>query len=109
HGPDLSWVYLEYPDDVGHRLGDGPELDDAVQMADRQVQRIWEAVKKRQALGEDWLIVVTTDHGRDPQSGKNHGGQSERERTTWIATNAAGLNPRFTAGEPAITDIAPSI
>jgi predicted AlkP superfamily pyrophosphatase or phosphodiesterase len=109
NGPDLSWVYLEYPDDIGHLFGDGPEMEDAVQKADRQVQRIWEAVKSRQAMGEDWLIVVTTDHGRDPDTGKNHGGQSERERTTWITTNASALNARFTVGEPAITDIAPSI
>jgi arylsulfatase A-like enzyme len=109
NGPDLSWVYLEYPDDIGHLFGDGPEMDDAVQKADRQVQRIWEAVKKRQAMGEDWLVVVTTDHGRDPDTGKNHGGQSERERSTWIVTNAASTNSRFSAGEPAITDITPSI
>lgn len=25
HGPDLSWIYLEYTDDAGHRYGDSPE------------------------------------------------------------------------------------
>ena len=30
HGPDLSWIYLQYTDDVGHLFGDGPELDQAV-------------------------------------------------------------------------------
>ena len=109
HGPDLSWVYLEYPDDAGHLYGDSPELDDAVQKADRQVQRIWEAVKQRQAMGEDWMVVVTTDHGRDPETGKHHGGQSDRERSTWIATNANNLNKRFTEGTPAIVDITPSL
>jgi hypothetical protein len=61
------------------------------------------------ALGEDWMIVVTTDHGRDARTGKGHGGQSERERTTWIVTNQSRLSTRFTRGTPAIVDIAPSI
>lgn len=109
-GPDLSWVYLEYTDDIGHIFGDSEQMDDAVQKADRQVRRIWEAVKKRQAMGEDWMIVVTTDHGRDSLTGKDHGGQSDRERLTWMVTNVQkGLNHRFTQGDPPITDIAPSI
>ncbi len=109
NGPDLSWVYLQYTDDAAHANGDGEISDAAVRQADVQVGRIWEAVKKRRALGEDWMIVVTTDHGRDPRTGKGHGGQSERERTTWIATNQPSLGERFTRGTPAVVDIAPSI
>ncbi len=66
-------------------------------------------MKQRQALGEHWMIVVTTDHGRDARTGRGHGGQSERERITWIVTNQSQLNARFTRGTPAIVDIAPSI
>lgn len=33
---------------------------------------------------EDWLIMLTTDHGG---LGINHGGQSFEERTTWLASN----------------------
>ena len=82
NGPDLSWVYLQHTDDAAHANGDGEASAAAVRQADAQVGRIWEAVKQRQALGEDWMIVVTTDHGRDPVTGKGHGGQSVRERTT---------------------------
>ena len=55
------------------------------------------------------MIVVTTDHGRDARTGRGHGGQSERERTTWIVTNRSRLSARFKSGESAIVDIAPSI
>lgn len=108
-GPDLSWVYLQHTDDVAHAQGDGAAFDEAVRRADAQVGRIWTAVRQRQALGEEWMIVVTTDHGRDPATGKGHGGQSARERTTWIVTNARDLDARFTRGTPAVVDIAPSI
>jgi predicted AlkP superfamily pyrophosphatase or phosphodiesterase len=108
-GPDLSWVYLQHTDDAGHAHGDSPRFYEAVQEADARIGRIWEAVQRRQALGEEWMIVVTTDHGRDAATGKGHGGQSARERTTWIATNRPEVSERFSSGSAAIVDIAPSI
>lgn len=109
-GPDLTWLYLEYTDDMGHRHGDGPEMKEAVGYVDQQVGRIWKAIQYRQDhFKEDWLIVVTTDHGRDSITGKNHGGQSERERTTWIVTNAKDLNRYYRSNTPAIVDIMPTI
>lgn len=108
-GPDLSWVYIEYPDDIGHAFGDGPEQVAAVQHIDGQIGTIWNAIERRQASHEeDWLLVVTTDHGRDAETGKEHGNQTERERTIWIVTNSDRLNARF-YDMPAIVDILPSI
>lgn len=108
NGPDLSWVYLEYTDDMGHLYGDSPQYFDAVRKADAQVGKIWNAIRKReQQYGEEWMIVITTDHGRDADTGKHHGGQSERERTVWIVTNASNLNKRF--ANPASVDIMPGI
>jgi hypothetical protein len=54
------------------------------------------------------VIYTTTDHGRG-ENGYHHGGQSERERTTWIVTNAKGLNERFKKEQPGIVDIMPSL
>ena len=108
-GPHLSWVYLQHTDDAGHAHGDSEAFHAAVRQADAMVGRLWRAVRQREALGEQWMVVVTTDHGRDARTGRGHGGQSARERTTWIATNQRPLTPRFLAGEAAIVDIAPSI
>ncbi len=108
-GPDLSWVYLEYTDDMGHRFGDSPQFHQAIQNADLQIKKIWEAIKLREEkFNEDWLLIITTDHGRNAATGKDHGGQSDRERTTWIATNSKHLNDRFKQ-LPGIVDILPSI
>lgn len=109
NGPDLSWVYLEFTDDMGHKFGDSPEYFSAIQKADEQVGKVWTAIKEREKkFGEAWMIVITTDHGRDAETGKNHGKQSDRERTTWIVTNASPLNKRFQQS-PAMVDIMPSI
>ncbi|MBX2963498.1 MAG: alkaline phosphatase family protein [Cyclobacteriaceae bacterium] len=108
-GPDLSWVYLQYTDDVGHRYGDSMEFDEAVKIADSQIGKIWNAIKMREKnFDEDWLIIITTDHGRDAETGRHHGGQSDRERLSWIVTNSKQLNKRFSLN-PAVVDIMPSL
>src|SRR4029079_4652 len=107
--PDLTWVYLEYTDEMGHRHGNSKIFDDAVVMMDKQIKRIWEAIQYREKnFNEDWVIYITTDHGRG-DNGYDHGGQSERERATWIVTNAKGLNERFKKQQPGIVDIMPSL
>jgi hypothetical protein len=107
--PDLSWVYLEYTDEMGHRHGNGDFLTNAVIMLDRKIGKLWDAIQYRQKyFNEEWEIFITTDHGRD-ESGYNHGGQTPRERATWMATNARGLNDYFFTGEPGIVDILPSL
>ena len=108
--PDLSWVYLQYADNAGHIFGDAEGMYDAVRKADRQVGDIYNAVKYReQYFHEDWMVVIITDHGRDVATGLSHGGQTDRERTIWIATNKQELNQHFHAHQPAIVDILPSV
>ena len=108
--PDLSWVYLQHTDDIGHRDGDGPSMDRAVRWIDARVLELYSAVKARekQAADEDWLVIVTTDHGRKASDGKSHGGQSERERTIWIASNTPRMVSSAERGA-AIVDIYPTI
>ncbi len=110
HAPDLSWVYLEYTDDMGHMYGDSQKFYDAVSIMDKQIGKIWDAVQYRKKhFKEDWLIIITTDHGRDEQTGKGHGGQSQRQRNTWIVTNYHNLNNYALYYQPAIVDIMPTI
>ncbi|HTQ26885.1 MAG TPA: alkaline phosphatase family protein [Puia sp.] len=108
--PDLSWVYLEYTDDIGHQFGDGDHMEQAIAYLDNQVGRIWDAIQyRKQHFSEEWLLLITTDHGRDSVKGRNHGGQSERERTTWIITNANDCNDYFHMYQPGIVDLMPTI
>jgi hypothetical protein len=108
--PDLSWVYLEHTDDMGHRHGDSPEQLRAVGYVDEQVGKIWAALRYRtQHYPEDWLLVLTTDHGRDAATGRNHGGQSARERATWLVLSTNGLNTAAQRPPAAIVDVLPTI
>lgn len=116
NAPDLSWVYLEYTDDMGHRYGDSEQFHKAVEMMDEQMGRLWKSIQYREKnFNEEWLMFITTDHGRDAKTGKGHGGQSDRERSTWIVTNAKNLNTNFKRAIgnvtqlPGIVDIMPTM
>ncbi|HRD56543.1 MAG TPA: alkaline phosphatase family protein [Ferruginibacter sp.] len=106
--PDLSWVYLQFTDDVAHRYGYSDSLTEAVKLMEKQINKIWEAVKYRQKnYNEKWQVWITTDHGRD-KTGKHHGGQSVQERSTWIVSNQ-NLPIYFLQNGTAIVDILPTI
>ncbi|MBA4258880.1 MAG: nucleotide pyrophosphatase [Chitinophaga sp.] len=108
--PDLSWIYLQHTDDIGHRFGNSPEMEQAILQLDRQMGIIWNAIQFREKkYNEKWIIIITTDHGRDAATGKNHGGQSDAERTTWMIANFKNTNSYFQKNTPAIVDILPTL
>ncbi len=108
--PDLSWVYLEYTDDMGHKYGDSEPYQKAVELMDAQMGRLWNVIQQRQKQhNEDWLLLITTDHGRDEQTGKNHGGQSARQRLTWLVSNLSNPNAYARYDQPGIVDLMPTM
>lgn len=107
--PDLSWVYLEYTDDMGHAYGDSPQMDSAISYLDRQMGRLWTAVQYREKqFKEKWLVIITTDHGRSAKDGRDHGGQTPREKSGWIVTNVP-LNNYARQQDVAVVDIMPTM
>lgn len=60
-------------------------------------------------FNEDWLPVITTDHGPDPKKCSSHGGQADRERSSWIFTTAKKLNAAFQPPHTSLVDIMPTI
>ena len=110
NGPDLSWVYLEHSDDVAHYYGESKEFFNIVSYEDALIGSIADAIKLReQKTNENWLLIVTTDHGRMPVDGKHHGYQSHRERSTWVSLNKPITNTYFKNNSVAIVDIYPTI
>lgn len=107
--PDLSWIYLWYPDDAFHAHGHGTFTDKAVMTVDEQLAPVWEAIQYRmREKDEEWLVVLVTDHGRG-FDGHHHGGQSADERTVWVITNQRHLNRQFFRPTFSHVDINPTI
>jgi predicted AlkP superfamily pyrophosphatase or phosphodiesterase len=79
-----SFVYQLEPDSYGHAHGVGPEYISAIERCDVRVGRIMAAITGRPTYSEEhWTVIVATDHGHLAAGG--HGGDSDEERTAWIA------------------------
>ncbi|MDX1493910.1 MAG: alkaline phosphatase family protein, partial [Longimicrobiales bacterium] len=89
---DAVFVYLGNPDETSHATGSiGEEYRSAIAEADAHVGRLVQAVRDRPGYAsEDWLILVSTDHGRRPDGG--HGGDSPEEMTTFIVVSGAAAD-----------------
>jgi predicted AlkP superfamily pyrophosphatase or phosphodiesterase len=89
--PDAVFVHLDEVDHQGHLVGfspDVPEYIDAIETVDAQIDEMLDAIEARPTYAdEEWLIVVTTDHGG---IGQGHGGQSEEERTIFMLVTGGG-------------------
>jgi hypothetical protein len=102
---DLAFVHLDQVDAAGHATGVGAAYAAAIEAADAELGRLLAAVEHR--AGEDWLIVVTTDHGQADSGG--HGAGTEPERRWWVVAAGGGLPAGSTAAEPRPVDVAPTV
>ncbi|MBR5427988.1 MAG: alkaline phosphatase family protein [Clostridia bacterium] len=85
---DFIFLTLEYTDHQGHATGFGPQnvrYVSAFRDAEATGMDIIDTIEARATYGtEDWLILITTDHGG---VGLSHGGASFEERMTFIISN----------------------
>ena len=85
---DFSFAILEGPDHSGHDYGfstNNPLYKNGFQKNDAQALEIINAIENRENYeNEDWLIIITSDHGGYQ---KEHGGASIQERMTFFVCN----------------------
>ncbi|GLQ31756.1 alkaline phosphatase family protein [Litoribrevibacter albus] len=94
-GGDFTFVHLDDPDHYGHSSGFGSQYDNSIITVDQQLGQLLDAVEAlEESTGDDWLVMVTTDHGRD-LLGYGHGDQTTQEKTIFIASNKL-MNKEFT-------------
>lgn len=79
--PDVLFLYFGDVDHTGHASGfspTNPEYVKAIEKVDAQLGSVLETIEKRPKFAEEnWLVIVTTDHGGYQ---KSHGGQRPIER-----------------------------
>ncbi|MCZ0732310.1 alkaline phosphatase family protein [Mycolicibacterium iranicum] len=109
---NLIFSYFVGVDENGHMYGgDSPEYLEAIANFDENLGAIMEAVDDWEDLtGEQWTIMMVTDHGHQPQKGFGHGFQSPDETSTFVIANSLGL---FTEGgvnlKYSIVDVTPTV
>ena len=104
--PDAMFVYLGNPDETSHRTGSiGSEYREAIALADRHVGMMVDAIRERPGYEhEDWLVLVSTDHGRRADGG--HGGDSPEEMTIFILGSGPATADWPAPGPANIVDVA---
>jgi len=94
--PDLSFIYFCGADEAGHTYGViGEKYLEAISRIDEHLTRFVNEIQERVKLyDEDWLIVLTTDHGHIDEGG--HGADSAQERASFlIAVGEGRANPEW--------------
>ncbi len=104
--PDALFVYLGNPDETSHRHGSiGAEYRDAIALADSHVGMLLDAIRDRPThADENWLILISTDHGRRADGG--HGGNSPEEMTIFIVANGPATESWAASHPASIVDVA---
>jgi hypothetical protein len=102
---DALFVYLGAPDEISHNIGGiGEEYRSAIATADRHLGRLVQAVKARLDFrNEDWLILVSTDHGRTDAG--DHGGDSPEETTIFFLASGPSVQVGAPSTPPSIMDV----
>jgi predicted AlkP superfamily pyrophosphatase or phosphodiesterase len=103
--PDAMFVYLGNPDETSHHFRSiGEEYRGAIELADEHVGRLVAAIRARPTYGlEDWLILMSTDHGRRADGG--HGGDTPAERTIFYLASGPSAEVGTLGGTPSIVDV----
>jgi len=105
---DAAFVYFAVGDWAGHEFGGTSAIyREAVESYDGYLGALLAAIARRPSYpAEDWLVLVTTDHGHLDEGG--HGGASAVERTVFVAGGRLGQSLPVT-GQVTLVDIVPTV
>jgi hypothetical protein len=105
--PDVMWMLLLDVDSAGHASGWGPTVSNyvrAIEIADGHVGQIIGALTNRVTYtNEDWLVIVTTDHGEHDNP------NPELSRITWVINSGPSAAHGVIWPSPGIVDICATV
>ena len=98
---DFVFLYLGYPDDVGHKYGwMSNEYMEAIKNSWGNINRV------TASLPEDYTVIVTADHGGHERM---HGTDAPEDMTIPIMITGKGIEAGKVLQDANIKDIAPTI
>jgi predicted AlkP superfamily pyrophosphatase or phosphodiesterase len=107
--PDVLFIQFDEVDASGHRHGFAPTAPgylETIARTDALIGIVLEALRKRRDVAqENWLVVVSTDHGG---SERGHGQNIPAHRTIFLIVNGGGARGPIIP-EPAIVVVPPTV
>jgi len=112
--PDAIYLFLDDVDHAGHSVGfcgvraDCPAYFQEIEQVDGQVGQLMNALAARPNFDvEDWQIVITSDHGGNPDGG--HGGGTPEKRTIPFLVSGRNVAPGTPFPAPRNVDVAKTV
>ena len=110
--PNFLFSYFVGVDENGHMFGGAsPQYAEAIRNIDDNLGEILDAVAAWEAAhpGEDWTVIVVTDHGHQPQQGFGHGFQSPDETATFVIADGPAFRDGYINLQYEIVDTTPTV
>ncbi|MCW1914082.1 alkaline phosphatase family protein [Luteolibacter sp. GHJ8] len=109
--PDVLFLHFDQVDGAGHSYGFSttvPNYLNAIETVDGLIGEVKAAIAARpERASEQWLIVLTTDHGGT--AGGSHGGQSDGERTIPFIVSGDGIPVGLSTATPGQAAVPPTV
>ena len=94
--PDVMFLHFDDVDHAGHAYEFSPSISEyllAIESVDTHIGTVISAIEQRPTfVNEDWLILVTTDHGG---IGTFHGGTSIEEENVFVIASGTNVMPEL--------------
>jgi predicted AlkP superfamily pyrophosphatase or phosphodiesterase len=107
HEVDVMFVQLDHVDHAGHTHDFSPDSEKylkAIEKSDRQVGKMVKTLEERPNYDrENWLIIVTTDHGGSDYS---HGKNIPEHTTIFYMASGEGVVTGEIEGDVGVVDVA---
>ena len=110
--PNFLFSYFVGVDENGHMNGGAsPQYAEAIRNVDDNLGDILDAVDTWEAAhpGEEWTVIVVTDHGHQPQQGFGHGFQSPDETSTFVIADGPDFGDGLMNLQYEIVDTTPTV
>jgi Type I phosphodiesterase / nucleotide pyrophosphatase len=104
--------YFVGVDENGHMFGGAsPEYAAAIRNVDDNLGEILTAIDDWEDAhpGEEWTIIMVTDHGHQPQKGFGHGFQTPDETATFVIARGPDFQDGFVNPDYEIVDTTPTV
>lgn len=105
---DVLLVSIDTPDAAGHKYGFSPEVDEyveAVNASNDMATVIMDALEQRNMSNENWITIITSDHGGGGRFLQNHYPSEPLDRRTFMLVDGGSTVAGEMTNEPVVVDV----
>ena len=105
---DVLLVSIDKPDLVGHRYGFGldiPEYVDAVNWSSNMAMELMDVVEQRSLLNEDWIVIITSDHGGGGLYSRSHYPSYPDDQNSLLLVHRGDVVVGEMENDPVVVDV----